>query len=63
MAAGAFGGPVGIALGGLAGALLGGLAGGVTGTLAGAKIGEKLDQHILDDLECDHCGHTFRSNS
>lgn len=56
---GAVAGTVGIALGGLAGAILGGLAGGAVGSLAGARLGEEIDARVLDNFECQACGHVF----
>lgn len=58
-AIGAVTGPVGIALGGLAGAILGGLAGGAVGSLAGTRLGEEIDARVLDNFECQACGHVF----
>lgn len=52
-------GPLGIALGGLAGAILGGLIGGTTGCIAGSKLGEVVDQKVLDNFQCQSCGHSF----
>jgi hypothetical protein len=46
-------------LGSLAGALLGGLLGCATGSIAGSKIGEVVDNRVLDNYQCRDCGHTF----
>jgi phage tail tape-measure protein len=48
-----------MALGSLAGALLGGLLGCATGSIAGSKIGEVVDNRVLDNFQCRDCGHTF----
>jgi DNA-directed RNA polymerase subunit RPC12/RpoP len=60
---GAVGGPVGIALGALSGAILGGLVGAATGGITGSKLGEVIDQRVLDNYVCRDCGHTFSINS
>jgi hypothetical protein len=49
-------------IGSLAGAIFGGLAGGAAGGVAGAKLGEELDAKVLDNYECQNCGHAFRPN-
>ena len=56
---GAVGGPLGIALGALSGAVLGGLIGAATGGITGSKLGEVIDQRVLDNYGCRDCGHTF----
>lgn len=58
-ALGAVAGPIGAVLGGVAGAILGGLAGGAVGSLAGARMGEEIDARVLDNFECQACGHVF----
>ncbi len=60
---GSVGGPVGIALGALSGAILGGLLGAATGGITGSKLGEVIDQRLLDNYVCRDCGHTFRVDS
>jgi len=52
-------GPAGSLLGGLAGALMGALFGGAAGCAAGAAVGEAIDTNVLDNYECQDCGHTF----
>ncbi|MDV7212870.1 hypothetical protein [Azotobacter beijerinckii] len=52
-------GPPGAALGGLAGAILGTLVGGAAGCMAGARLGEVIDEHVLDNYQCLACGQTF----
>lgn len=52
-------GPVGSIFGGLAGALVGALFGGAAGCAAGSAVGEQIDTHVLDNYECQECGHTF----
>ena len=58
-AVGVVGGPVGMFLGGLAGAILGGMIGGAAGSMAGAKIGDVVDEQVLGNFQCGHCGHVF----
>jgi hypothetical protein len=52
-------GPAGSALGSLAGAIFGGLIGAATGGVAGSKLGEVVDQRVLDNCVCQTCGLTF----
>ncbi|MGA3959695.1 hypothetical protein ACI2VD_01475 [Ralstonia nicotianae] len=52
-------GPVGSIFGGLAGALMGALFGGAAGCAAGSAIGEQIDTNVLDNYECQACGHVF----
>ena len=59
MAIGVVAGPTGSLVGCLAGALIGGLVGAATVGVAGAKLGEVLDQRVLDNHECMHCEHVF----
>jgi hypothetical protein len=58
---GAMAGPIGIPIGGLGGAIFGALTGGTAGCLAGAKVGELLDQRVLDNYVCLGCDHTFNN--
>lgn len=62
-AIGVVGGPVGLALGSLVGAVLGGLVGAASGRVAGAKIGEILDERLLDNFYCEDCGRSFGNHS
>ncbi|MEB0027382.1 hypothetical protein QN375_16620 [Pseudomonas sp. MH9.2] len=41
------------------GALIGGLAGAATGCIAGAKLGEVIDERVLDNYTCLDCGLSF----
>lgn len=59
---GVVGGPVGIAIGSIAGAILGGLFGGVAGGIAGATLGEQIDEKVLLNYQCLHCGYSFSVN-
>ena len=52
-------GPPGATLGTIAGALLGALMGGTTGGIAGAKLGEVIDDKILDNYQCLACRYVF----
>ena len=52
-------GPVGIAAGTVAGALFGALFYGATGGIAGSQLGKVVDEHVLKNLECQDCGHSF----
>ena len=52
-------GPPGATLGTIAGALLGALMGGTTGGIAGAKLGEVIDDKILDNHQCLACDYVF----
>lgn len=61
-AVGSIAGPAGGAFGSIAGTFLGGLIGAVTGSVTGAKLGEIVDQHILDNYLCQSCGHSFSVN-
>jgi len=58
-AAGFMAGPAGAAIGGIAGAVIGGLLGGATGCAAGVKLGEVIDDHVLDNYLCLACQYTF----
>jgi hypothetical protein len=57
---GAIGGPAGIAIGGVMGALFGGLIGAAAGRTIGENIGEVADDHLLENMHCLNCDHTFR---
>ena len=52
-------GPPGATLGAIAGALFGALLAGTTGGLAGAKLGEVIDDKILDNYQCLACEYAF----
>lgn len=54
-------GPAGVVAGGMVGAILGGLAGAATGCIAGAKLGEVIDERVLDNYGCLDCGLSFSS--
>ncbi|WP_273915237.1 hypothetical protein [Burkholderia pseudomallei] len=56
-------GPVGSIFGGLAGGLLGALFGGAAGCAAGSAVGAQVDEHLLSNLVCLECGHTFSKPS
>ncbi|MBK1782584.1 MAG: hypothetical protein GX070_06130 [Alcaligenaceae bacterium] len=43
-------------------AVLGALAGGAVGCTTGATLGQLIDETVLNNYLCLHCGHTF-SNS
>jgi len=53
-------GPVGSIVGGLAGGLMGMLLGGATGCATGHAVGRQIDDLVLDNHECQDCGHVFR---
>ena len=38
---------------------LGGLLGGTAGGMAGAKLGQVIDERVLENNHCLNCGHTF----
>lgn len=59
MTVGVVAGPPGMAIGALAGAILGALVGGTTCGMAGAKLGEVVDERILDNYRCLACNHIF----
>ena len=61
-AAGLIAGPAGAAIGGIAGAIIGGLLGGATGCTAGVKLGEVIDDHVLDNYLCLQCHYTFSNH-
>lgn len=52
-------GPLGASLGGIAGAVLGAIIGATTFGFMGAKLGELVDNTILDNYHCLDCGQTF----
>ncbi|RUS67259.1 hypothetical protein CUZ56_01202 [Saezia sanguinis] len=52
-------GPPGIALGTVAGAVLGAIMGATSFGFMGAKLGELVDNTILDNYRCLHCGRSF----
>ena len=56
---GMIGGPPGATLGTLAGAILGALIGVATAGVAGAKLGEVIDDKILDNYQCLSCHFMF----
>ena len=56
---GMIGGPPGATLGAIAGALLGALLAGTTAGVAGAKLGEVIDDRILDNYQCLSCHFMF----
>jgi len=56
-------GPPGATLGAIAGALFGALIAGTTGGLAGAKLGEVIDDKILDNYQCLACEYAFSQNT
>jgi len=56
---GMIGGPPGATLGTLAGAILGALLAGTTVGVAGAKLGEVIDDRILDNYQCLACNYVF----
>lgn len=62
MRAGAFFGVPGAIIGGVSGALLGAVSGGVAGAAAGTKLGEVVDNDILDNFECTSCDFAFSIN-
>ncbi len=38
---------------------MGALFGGAAGCVAGAAVGEAVDANVLDNFECQACGHSF----
>ncbi|SFI48706.1 hypothetical protein SAMN04515618_13012 [Collimonas sp. OK307] len=61
--AGLMAGPAGVAVGGIAGAIIGGLFGGAAGCAAGVKLGEVVDDNVLNNYHCLACSHTFSKKS
>lgn len=59
MTIGVIAGPPGMAIGALAGAILGAMVGGTTCGIAGAKLGQVVDERVLDNFRCLACNHTF----
>ncbi|MGL4667690.1 MAG: hypothetical protein ACRCWR_07145 [Saezia sp.] len=55
-------GPAGITLGTVAGAVIGGIVGATTFGFMGAKLGELIDNTILDNYKCKTCGQSFNPN-
>jgi phage tail tape-measure protein len=53
------GGPPGITIGSIAGAVLGALVGAATVGVTGAKLGEVIDEKILDNYQCLACNCVF----
>ena len=60
---GAIAGPPGLLLGSLAGAAFGVLACAASGGLVGAEVGAIVDEHVLDNFQCQGCGHTFSQSN
>lgn len=60
---GAIAGPPGLMLGSLAGAAFGVLACAASGGLVGAKVGAIVDERVLDNYQCQDCGHTFSQST
>lgn len=56
---GAVAGPMGIPLGTIAGAVLGAIMGATTFGFMGAKLGELVDNTVLDNYHCLDCGRSF----
>ncbi len=56
---GMFAGPAGAAIGVVAGSILGTLFGIATGGAAGAKLGEIIDEKVLDNFHCLACDYEF----
>ena len=56
---GAIAGPLGSGIGTVAGAILGALAGGTAGGVAGARLGQIVDERLLDNYHCLKCDHRF----
>ena len=52
-------GPGGTTLGAFAGALLAALVAGTTGALTGARLGEVIDNKILNNYQCLACNFVF----
>jgi hypothetical protein len=38
---------------------MGALLGGAAGCATGAVVGSTIDDNVLDNYECESCGHTF----
>jgi hypothetical protein len=52
-------GPPGATLGALAGAIMGALLAGTSVGIAGARLGEVIDDRILDNYKCLACNYVF----
>jgi hypothetical protein len=59
MAVGALAGPGGAVVGMACGAVLAALTGGATGCILGTRLGQAIDEHLLDAHACLSCGHHF----
>ena len=59
MTVGLVAGPPGMLAGGFLGMLIGAMLGGTTGGIAGVKLGEIVDERILDNYRCLNCGCVF----
>lgn len=59
---GLIGGTVGSALGGIAGAVLDALANAAAGCATGITVGKIIDNTLLLNNKCHHCGHTFNAH-
>lgn len=53
------GGPIGIAIGGIASTVISALLSGAASGTTGIKLGEVIDEKILNNYLCHGCGHTF----
>lgn len=58
-AVGLIAGPAGSAVGTLGGALIGALIWATTAGVTGAKLGQVIDQKVLHNYICQHCGIQF----
>ena len=56
-------GPAGAAIGVVAGSILGTILGMATGGAVGAKLGEIIDEKVLDNYHCLACGYEFTQKS
>lgn len=56
---GTLAGPGGVVFG----VLVGILVGGGTGCVLGASLGEAIDQHVLNNCLCLHCGYAFSART
>ena len=57
--AGTWLGPVGMIAGAGIGAILGLLVGAGKGASQGYKVGKVIDEKVIGEYACPHCGHTF----
>ncbi len=62
MTVGIVAGPPGMLAGGFLGMLIGAMLGGTTGGIAGVKLGEIVDERILDNYRCLNCDYVFGSH-